>query len=276
MGPRLFGIRARSAGTVAILRRGPRRWSRVYRWDPAARVVEPGSWLHGTLYPQRCDLSPDGRWLAYFALKGNSRWEIGATYLAISRLPWLTALAAWSTCGTWTRGLHFSEDRGRLDAGPPDTGDIGPMLVRYGLAGTAPATFAVERRSGWIETPDTPLRTADDAWDERRAAEVTMARVSPTRPDARLFVSGRYAAFRDNAPAWGRPRYVLATDADARELDGVQWADWGADGSLLVATTGGTLEIRDPERPDTAVWHEGLAAHEPDPEPPPPEAGRWS
>jgi hypothetical protein len=53
--------------------------------------------LHGTVYPQRCDLSPDGRYLCYFAFKGDSTWDLGATYIAISRLPWLTALAAWPT-----------------------------------------------------------------------------------------------------------------------------------------------------------------------------------
>jgi hypothetical protein len=73
--------------------------------------------LHGTLYPQRCDLSPDGRYLCYFALKGDSTWELGATYIAISRLPWLTALVAWRTSGTWTRGAHFVTDAGRCDLG---------------------------------------------------------------------------------------------------------------------------------------------------------------
>jgi hypothetical protein len=119
---RVFGIGATAADVVAVLRRGPSGWSHVGRWDIAARRYEPGSWLHGTLYPQRCDLSADGRYLCYFALKSNSTWELGATYVAISRLPWLTALAAWRTPGTWTRGAHFVADAGRCDLGPPDAG----------------------------------------------------------------------------------------------------------------------------------------------------------
>jgi hypothetical protein len=37
-------------------------WTHVERWDVAAGSYEPGVWLHGRLYPQRCDLSPDGRY----------------------------------------------------------------------------------------------------------------------------------------------------------------------------------------------------------------------
>jgi hypothetical protein len=90
-----------------VLGRGPSAWAHVGKWDVTRGRYTPGSWLRGTVYPQRCDLSPDGRWLCYFALKASARWKAGATYVAISRLPWLTALAAWGSCGTWTRGAHF-------------------------------------------------------------------------------------------------------------------------------------------------------------------------
>ena len=76
MGPRLFGIPAREASIVAVIRRGPSEWSHVSRWDPSTGELTPGAWLHGTIYPQRTDLSPDGRWLVAFILKGNARWEV--------------------------------------------------------------------------------------------------------------------------------------------------------------------------------------------------------
>ena len=68
---RIFGVgdrRGRRGGAAT----SPSGWGHVGRWDIAARRYEPGSWLHGTLYPERCDLSPDGRYLCYFALKGDS------------------------------------------------------------------------------------------------------------------------------------------------------------------------------------------------------------
>ena len=63
MSPRLFGIPAARAPIVAVLRRGPSDWSHVGRWDVARGLYEPGAWIRSNLYPQRCDLSPDGRLL---------------------------------------------------------------------------------------------------------------------------------------------------------------------------------------------------------------------
>ena len=64
--PRIFGIPATEAPVVALIRRGPSDWCHVGRWDVETMDFQPGSWLRGTIYPQRCDLSPDGRWLCYF------------------------------------------------------------------------------------------------------------------------------------------------------------------------------------------------------------------
>jgi hypothetical protein len=164
MGPRVFGIIALHAPVVAVIRRGPTDWMHVSRWDLETPAYEPGGWLRGTIYPQRCDLSPDGRWFAYFALKASAEWELGATYIAISRLPWLTALAAWGIGSTWTRGMQFVPDRAVQDVDEPDVGDLSAVRERYGLRLSRADSFAVERRRGWTETADTPPRAPDDAW----------------------------------------------------------------------------------------------------------------
>lgn len=276
MGPRLFGIPARNASVVAIIRRGPSEWSHVSRWDPQVGELTAGAWLHGTIYPQRTDLSPDGRWLAAFILKGNAQWSVGQTYLSVSRLPWLTALAAWSAGGTWTRGLHFVESGEHGLHGEPDHGELGPLRRRYGLAATRAETFSVERRTGWTETDSTPARAPSDHWDEARADVVEMQRPRAGAGGPLLTVSGRYAAFRDNAPAWGEPTYVLKLPDGPRPLDGVQWADWSADGRLLVATTDGRLQVRvAPYDAASAAWDRDLSAEVPDPTPAPPEANEW-
>lgn len=278
VGPRLFGIPALRAPVVAVLRRGPSDWTHVGRWDLARDVYEPGAWLHGTVYPQRCDLSPDGRWLCYFSLKGGARWATGATYVAISRLPWLTALAAWGTCGTWTRGLHFVEDPGAWPVGPPDEGDAGPCRGRLGLAFTPPATFAVERRRGWTETADTPPRQPGDVWDEQRADLVKMEKPRPgSEGRVRLVVEGRFAAFRSSLP--GEPKgadYVLVGGGQREPLADVQWADWDAGGRLLVATRDGRLQARHLDAAGLSVrWEVDLSGLTPDPAPAPDEARRW-
>jgi hypothetical protein len=274
--PRLFGIAATAAPVVAVLRRGPTDWCHVGRWDLDAMRYEPGSWLRGTLYPQRCDLSPDGRWLCYFTLKSGADWSAGGTYIALSRLPWLTALAAWGSGGTWTRGLHFVDDTSVWPAEAPDEGDAAPCRERYGLAFSRADSFAVERRRGWTETPESPPRAPDDVWDERRAETVVMHKPDPTRPSRRLLVQGGRAAFRELPDRYAAPAYSLVDggDGDPRLLDDVQWADWSADGRLLVATRGGRLQCRTPDGLDVS-WEQDLAGLAPDPVPPPAEARRW-
>lgn len=239
--PRIFGIGAADAPTVAVIRRGPSDWCHIGRWDLESDTYGPGAWFRGTLYPQKCDLSPDGRWLVYSAMKVGSDWPAGDIYEAISRLPWLTALAAWNSGTTYTRGIHFTADRSETDVGPPDVGDYAPCLARYGLRWTRPEQFAVEHRRGWQESEGTAPRDAGGAWDEKRRVE--MVKAHPTR-DLALHVEGRYAGFRAGDPNDGPPMYWLGPDEDVELLDDVQWADWDAHGRLLVATFGGLLQAR--------------------------------
>lgn len=279
--PRLFGIPAVDAPVVAVVRRGPSDWWHVGRWDVGERPsYEPGAWVRGTVYPQRCDLSPDGRWFCYFTLRTRAGWAAGATYVAVSRLPWATALVAWGTCGTWTRGMHFVAPSGHeIDA--PDEGADAPMRRRYGLAFVRPASFAVERRRGWTETSDSPPAGPHDPWDEKRAPEVTMQKARPGGGPV-LRLNGPYAAFRSfDVQRYGEPVYCLAdADADADAdgasgtLPGVRWAEWTADGRLLVATADGRLQVRDGLGGDVR-WETDLSGFSPDPQPAPAEATRW-
>jgi hypothetical protein len=274
--PRLFGIPARDAAVVAVLRRGPSAWSHLGRWDLADGSYEPGSWIRANLYPQRCDLSPDGRWFAYLTSAGRGDWDAGSTYLAISRLPWLTALAAWGTCGTWTRGVHFVDDPDVQELGPADEGDTAELTRRYGLAFNPAVTFAVERRRDWVEAAGSPPRADDDVWDEQRGDRVVVEKACPADPASVLSARGRFAAFREG-PHPGEPRvtdYRLARDGREVPLDHVQWADWAADGRLLVATTDGRLQIRSPTG-DAVVHEVDLSPLRPDPQRSPAMARAW-
>jgi len=277
MAPRIFCIPATESNTVAVLRRGPSDWCQVGRWDPAAGSWEPGSWIRATLYPQRCDVSPDGRWLVAFMLKAGASWEPGGTYISVSRLPWLASLAAWGTDGTWTRGLAFvANGSAAFRPGPPDEGDIAPILDRYDLDHGRPVTYAIERARGWTETPESPPPDPNDPWDIRRAAHIALAKPRPREAGTRLLVRGWYAAYREGEPRKGPPEYWVERDgtADVEILEGVQWADWATDGRLLVATSAGRLEVRDEPRAG-AAWRVDLAPLRPDPQPPPSEAFAW-
>lgn len=272
--PRIFCIPSTDSPWVAVLRRGPSPWYHVGRWNPVNGTWEGGAWFRGRLYPQRCDLSPDGQWLAYMAWQGTASWALGPSYVAVSRLPWLHALAAWGLGSTYHRGIRFDGPPGTLEIGGPDAGDVVPLLKRFGLRVNASDAFAVERRRGWSESPDAPPRDPGDIWDERRA--VRMVKPRPVG-GAVLEVGGSYAAFRDAPHLRESARYrLLGGDGRAEELADVQWADWDDRGRLLMATTAGSLQVRTGAPGSLEVVQEhDLSGLRPEPMPAPARAERW-
>ncbi len=268
--PRIFCLPATAAPVVAVLRRGPADWSHVGRWDLRRRVYEPGAWLRGRVFPRRCDLSPDGRWLCYFAHKPGATWEHGDTYIAVSKLPWLTALHASGANGTWTRGSQFIEGR--------DASREGPALpIPYRLAPTRTAQFAAERRRGWVESPDSPPRDPKDLWDQRRNARLERPQPGGDRTlhvESVGLAGGEFGV--EQAVDGLRVRYAIADGDDIELLDDLQWADWDAEGRLLVATRDGRIQIRElRDGLARVVFEVDLNAFTPDPQPAPAEARRW-
>jgi hypothetical protein len=271
--PRVFCIPATEAPVLAVLRRGPSSWFHVGRWTLEPPSFQAGAWFRGQIYPQKCDLSPDGRWLLYSALDGRATWPAGTTYEAVSRLPWLHALAAWNAGTTYTRGLRFVARSEGIDVGDPDVGDPAALLRRWGLAPNLAEQFCVERRRGWTEAADSEPRHPSDAWDERRRA-----RMEKARPGGgwTLRLGGAHAAFRDGPHAHDPPAYALESAHDVHPLEGVQWADWDARGRLLLVTAGARLAIHDdPGRLGAPAWEHDLSAYRPAPEPAPAWARSW-
>jgi hypothetical protein len=73
-----------------------------------------------------------------------------------------------------------------------------------------------------------------------------------------------------------RVTYALETEGDIQLLDDVQWADWDAQGRLLVATRSGHLQIRDLRHSQEPILFEvDLTADQPAPLPAPAWAQRW-
>jgi hypothetical protein len=269
--PRLYCIPAIAAPVVAVLRRGPSDWSQVGRWDLAAGRYEPGAWLRGRIFPRRCDLSPDGRWLCAFAHKPTATWEHGEAYVVLSKLPWLHALHAFGTCGTWTRGYHFTED------GSCDAEEDRALPIPYGLRSIPIVQFANERRRGWEEAPDCPPRDPKDTWDMRRSA-----RMQKRQPGGQRLLrveslgapGGEFGI--DQAVDGLRVCYALESGGDFEIIDDLQWADWDTQGRLLAATRDGRLQVRKLEGQEfTVAFEADLAGLEPDPAPAPAQARRW-
>lgn len=269
--PRLYCIPATRAPVVAVFRRGPASWSHVGRWDLAQRRYEPGAWLRGRIFPRRSDLSPDGRFLCYFAHKPSATWEHGEAYVAISKLPWLSALHAFGTCGTWTRGYYFTE------AGDGESfGDAG-IAIPYGLRSIPAVQFANERRRGWVQAADSPQRARADTWDERRNARMQKRQPGEERVlcvESLGWAGGEFGV--KQAVDGLRVRYSLEADGEVQLMDHLQWADWDQEGRLLAATRSGKLQICNADHNGLEiVFEEDLSLCEPDPIAAPAWAQRW-
>jgi len=270
--PRIYCIPATAASVVAVLfRRGPTNWSHVGCWDLARGRYEAGAWLAGRLFPRRSDLSPDGRMLCYFAHQPNATWEHGETYVGLSKLPWLTALHAFGTCGTWTRGYYFTEDGGC------DNARDAKLPIPYGLRSIPVIQFANERRCGWQETADSSQRDHEDIWDQHRNARMQKRQPGGKRMLCVENLGRPGGEFGVGQAVDGlRVRYSLESDSDIELLDELQWADWDRQGQLLVATRCGKLQVRNLDaNHSTVVFEEDLSLLAPNSMPAPAWAQRW-
>jgi len=97
-----------------ILRRGPSKWVEVIAWDTHRDTFDHGAWFHGRIYQRRSDLSPDGTKLVYFASKFTSKTvndpEYTYAWTAVSKVPYLTALALWPKSDCWWGGGLFQDN----------------------------------------------------------------------------------------------------------------------------------------------------------------------
>lgn len=240
---RLAVLRARNAPVAVVLRRGPSKHTLVLRWDLTRHTFDEGHWFAGRLYPERCDLSPDGAWMVYFAAKFKGPIP---TYTALSRPPWLTAHALWPELGTWSGGGVFVDPHtlalnrvgGSLDSALDHALPAGLRLAYRDASGPGPTAPA--RGLGW--------RVA--ALDPRRPREAPVRPSYPAKPPQRLVrdnprVPGLlleeifWGCLHPGAPFAIRSHHLVFADPSLdRALGDVEWADWLDDGSLVFARRG--------------------------------------
>jgi hypothetical protein len=157
--PRLHVLLARDAQSGVIIRRGPTRHTALIGWDRRHDRFEIGQWLYGRIYERRCDLSPDGQHLIYFAMNGRWQSRTRGSWTAISRAPFLKALTLYAKGDCWQGGGLFLsrseywlngacmhtllEDRSRLKASTEY-----PWPESYG--GECPGVYYLRlQRDGW-------------------------------------------------------------------------------------------------------------------------------
>lgn len=104
---RVYILLAREARTAVIVRRGPTRKTALIGWDRKRDTFQVGQWFNGRIFERRSDVSPDGRFLIYFALNGKWGSEARGAYTAISRAPYLKAETLLAKGDTWHGGGMF-------------------------------------------------------------------------------------------------------------------------------------------------------------------------
>lgn len=262
---RLYAILARDGRSAVVFRRGPTRQVLVLRWWLDSDTIEPGQWLKGRIYERRCDLSPNGDLLIYFAAKSETSMS---TWTAVSRTPFLSALALWPWVGSWGGGgvfddattirlHHLSPDapifRTTRDARElwhplgPDRSEVLPNNYRVHGWGDKTGNRTEDEyritRDGWTlvakgETGtygDTPgyswVLTAPELY-ERASSDTTVGKP--------LILRRTLKAIGQRDGPW------YAEDFDVRVSNGTvlrhiadcSWADWHSNGDLLFALDG--------------------------------------
>lgn len=224
-------------------------------WRTDVDEVTEGQWLKGRVYERRCDLSPSGGRLIYFAAnykKPHFSWT------AVSRPPFFTALALWPKGDTWGGGGLFSSENEILLNHRSEEMQLAPdfeLPRRIRVASFGP-------NPGWAE--DSPV------WDERIRRDGWASR-HPGKEIRHPYGSGTWIEFSppmqwSRSEPGARPRYELrmsvhgikeqngpwyVTRYEVREtgsdevidLGRCDWADWGIDGDVLIAKSGKLLRL---------------------------------
>jgi len=109
--PRVHALVARRARKAVVFRRGPSKSVLLLTWDLQNDQLQAGQWLKGRIYERRSDLSPDGKHLLYFAMNGKEQGPVKGSWTAVSRAPYLKALALYSKGDCWHGGGLWTGDR---------------------------------------------------------------------------------------------------------------------------------------------------------------------
>ena len=187
-------------------------------WNRDDDMFAMGQWVAARIYERRCDLSPDGRYLLYFAANGKWSGEVRGSWSAVSRAPYLKAISLYPKGDCWEGGGLFTSSSAFWLSGCHDVRFESPDVrsdasfrpsAFYGGEGLT-TYFARLQRDGWL------LRSHD-----RIAGQTVLEK----QIDADWIL--RKTAFADIAPPRGKGVYWDAHElVDARRGSVHAYPDW--------------------------------------------------
>ena len=243
---RLYAILARKAPLAVVFRRGPSKQVLLLRWDTKSHSFEAGQWFKGRIYERRCDLTPSGEKLVYFAAKHRSPHY---SWTAVSRPPFLTALAMWPKGDCWGGGGLFRNERSlQLNHPPGQTSlaegfrlpgkiKVEPFGGNPGGGEDDPIHSARLLRDGWVFKQDGAWQTHQEG--ERLWIECTVPAVW-AKPQGGLTLEMRLLGIRERDGPWYVTEHAVTGPGGEVVLDvgRSDWADWSRSGELLYAKAG--------------------------------------
>lgn len=247
---RLYGILARAANKAVVFRRGPSKRVQLLLWHTDVDEFEEGQWFKGRIYERRCDLSPCGSLLVYFAAKHKQPLF---SWTAVSKPPFLTALALWPKGDCWGGGGLFEGEK------------ILQLNHREGERKLAegfqlPKNFRVkplgQHAGGGEDNPIEDMRLKRDGWKMIQSGEAVehglrhsiWIKFKPplvySKPHAQT--RGRYElqtylhGIKERDGPWYIIEHVVkdTKDGSTLSLGRAEWAEWCHSGDLLFANYG--------------------------------------
>jgi len=268
---RLYVVLARETPVGVIFRRGPSKWVQIIHWDTDRDTFTPGQWFHGRIYEKRSDISPNGKLLIYVTMKPSARTRHDSEYTdswtAISKPPYLTALALWPCRSSVGGGLFLSNTEvwlnhyGRAEPHPTHL----PRGLKVGTRGQDVLEEDMRHyrleRDGWRHIQEWQGEFIKSAWG--KAYQERKQTGQPTDFDWHrsvddLNTDSRYVTYAPSIhekphPTQGLTLVMMATligfqhrffysvrDSEGQEekFAGAEWADWDQGGRLVFAQNG--------------------------------------
>jgi hypothetical protein len=246
---RLHVLLARRAPVAVVLRRGPSKQVLLVRWDLTNDSFEAGQWLKGRLYERRCDLSPRGERFIYFAANYGAPLR---TWTAVSRPPYLTAVAIWPKGDAWGGGGLMPTENQILLNHPSSAMALQDGVRLPRKVHVSPLPYA----GGGEDSPIFDERMSRDGWtlvEEGRWSEPSITAgiwltCDPPEtwvkhhPDRSISVRLRMRTLgiKERQGPWYMTHYDVLDRAGVvkRDLGRADWADWDSNGDLLFARDG--------------------------------------